>query len=234
MENAVLQKALLAAAGKCRVIELDASNSGDLLIPATSRRNKGQGNFIAKGTVAKSTICTCEQTARSGRQISYAEVSATYAGVVFGRPEKQVNARVDASVLYPIKRSLWKVQRRDRNEGDPRNVRDIQDLERKELRHGGKSRWRTLWLSACYTKHCLENVSPESSSLNVPAAEVTTLKNSIAAGNEVALTKTVPEDCSRKLATLRACMRQNQLHWRHPKNKGNWAVDGITLFEGSS
>jgi hypothetical protein len=77
-------------------------------------------------------------------------------------------------------------------------------------------------------------VSPESSSLNVPAAEVTTLKNSIAAGNEVALTKTVPEDCSRKLATLRACMRQNQLHWRHPKNKGNWAVDGITLFEGSS
>jgi hypothetical protein len=59
----------------------------------------------AKGTFAS----TGEQAANNGRQLSYAEVSAVYAGVVAGRPVKGANAAVDFSATLPTKkRGIWR------------------------------------------------------------------------------------------------------------------------------
>jgi hypothetical protein len=53
----------------------------------------------AKGTFAS----TSEQAVKNGRKLSYAEVSAVYAGVVAGRPVKGANAKVDSSATLPTK-----------------------------------------------------------------------------------------------------------------------------------
>jgi hypothetical protein len=51
----------------------------------------------------KGKTSTGEQAANSGRQLSYAEVGATYAGVVAGRPVKGANAGVDSSAPLATK-----------------------------------------------------------------------------------------------------------------------------------
>jgi hypothetical protein len=58
----------------------------------------------AQGPVVQSIASTGEQAANNGRQLSYAEVGAVYAGVVSGRPVKGANAGVDSSATLPNKK----------------------------------------------------------------------------------------------------------------------------------
>jgi hypothetical protein len=54
--------------------------------------------------VVKSTAFTDEKAALSGRQLSYAEAGAAYAGVVAGRPVKEVMAGMNSSAPLPTKK----------------------------------------------------------------------------------------------------------------------------------
>jgi hypothetical protein len=56
-----------------------------------------------KGTFAS----TGEQAVNNGRQLSYAEVSAVYVGVVAGRPVKGANAGVDSSATRHTKNGAY-------------------------------------------------------------------------------------------------------------------------------
>jgi hypothetical protein len=56
-----------------------------------------------QGPVVQSIASTGEQATNNGRQLSYAEVGAVYAGVVAGRPVKGANAGVDSWAKLPTK-----------------------------------------------------------------------------------------------------------------------------------
>jgi hypothetical protein len=116
-ETAVSQKAPLATAGKRKANEVDSSDSGGSMEPATRRPAPGprsgagpaplpaqaKGRY-AQGPVVLPTASTGEQAAFSGRHLSYAEVGAAYARVVAGRPVKGATARVDSSAPLPTKK----------------------------------------------------------------------------------------------------------------------------------
>jgi hypothetical protein len=76
------------------------SGAGSAPLPAQAKGSSAQG------LVVKPTTSTGEQAASSGRQLSYAEVGATYAGVVTGRPVKGATAGVDSSSPLPTKKGL--------------------------------------------------------------------------------------------------------------------------------
>jgi hypothetical protein len=61
---------------------------------------QAKGSY-AQGPVVLPTASTGEQAAFSGRQISYAEVGAAYAGVLAGRPVKGATAGVESSAPLP-------------------------------------------------------------------------------------------------------------------------------------
>jgi hypothetical protein len=110
-EATLSQKAPGATAGKRKANELDSSNSGGSMEPAARRPAPGPQSGAgsaplsarAKGTFAS----TGEQAVNNGRQLSYAEVSVVYAGVVTGRPEKGGNAGVDSSATLPTKNGAF-------------------------------------------------------------------------------------------------------------------------------
>jgi hypothetical protein len=100
-ETSASQKAPRATVGKRKANKLDKSGSGGSMEPATSRPAPGllsgagsaplpaqAKGSSAQGTVVKPTASMGEQAAFSGRQISYADVFAAYAGVVAERPIK--------------------------------------------------------------------------------------------------------------------------------------------------
>jgi hypothetical protein len=96
-ETSVPQKAPRATAGKRKANELDSSDLGGSMEPATRRPAprplSGAGSVplpvqakgsSAQGPVVLPAVSTGEQAAFSGRQLSYAEVGEAYAGVVAG------------------------------------------------------------------------------------------------------------------------------------------------------
>jgi hypothetical protein len=115
--NSVSLKAPRATAGKRKTFELDSSDSGGSMELATRRPAPGPlsgarsaplpaqaKGCSAQGPVVLPTASTGEQAAFSGRQLSYAEVGAAYAGVVAGRPVKGATAGVDSSEPLPTKK----------------------------------------------------------------------------------------------------------------------------------
>jgi hypothetical protein len=108
-EFTLFQKAPGATTGKRKANELVSSNSGVLMEPAARHPapapQSGAGSAPlsaqAKGTFAS----TGDQVVNNGRQLSYADVSAVYAGVVAGRPVKAANAGVDSLATVPTKKT---------------------------------------------------------------------------------------------------------------------------------
>jgi hypothetical protein len=116
-ETSVSQKASRATAGRRKANELDSSESGGPIEPATRLPAPGPLSGVgsaplpaqakgstAQGPVMKPTASTAEQAASSGRQLSYAEVGGTYAGIVTGRPFKGASLGVDSSAPLPTKK----------------------------------------------------------------------------------------------------------------------------------
>jgi hypothetical protein len=111
------QKAPRATEGKRKSNYLESSNWGRSMELATRRPAPGplsgagsaplptqaKGN-CAQGPVAKSTASAGEEAASSGQQLSRADSGAAHAGLVAERPIKGVNAGVDSSALFPIKK----------------------------------------------------------------------------------------------------------------------------------
>jgi hypothetical protein len=69
----------------------------------TARRPAPRALSGAWSSPVKRRNSTGEEAANSGRQLSYAEVGAAYAGVVAGRPVKGAKAGVDSSAPLPTK-----------------------------------------------------------------------------------------------------------------------------------
>jgi hypothetical protein len=74
------------------------SGAGSAPLPAQAKGSSVQGPVVLP------TASTGEQAAFSGRQLSYAEVVAAYAGVVAGRPVKGATAGVDSSAPLSTKK----------------------------------------------------------------------------------------------------------------------------------
>jgi hypothetical protein len=90
-ETPVSQQKPETTAGKPKATELDSSNSQASTEPAARRRAPGPLSGAGSAplpTPVKGKTCTGELAANRGRQLSYAEVGAAYAGVVAGRPVK--------------------------------------------------------------------------------------------------------------------------------------------------
>jgi hypothetical protein len=87
--------------------ELNTSKSGGSTEPAARRQTPGPQSGAGSAPLSaqgKGTFAyTGEQAVNNGRQLSYAEASAVYAGVVAGRPVKGANAGVDSSASLPTK-----------------------------------------------------------------------------------------------------------------------------------
>jgi hypothetical protein len=156
-EATLSQKAPGATADKRKANELDTSNSGGSMEPAARRPAPGPQSGAgsaplsaqAKGTFA----CTGEQAVNNGRQISYAEMNAVYAGVVTGLPVKGANAGVDSSATLPTRNGASGEGKGGRDvKSSSRNPPRDQVLQTGEERHGGHHCWRTLDLSATRTQ----------------------------------------------------------------------------------
>jgi hypothetical protein len=87
VETPVSQQKPKTTAGKCKVTDLDSSNSGGSMEPAARRSAPGPLSGARSAPLpapVKGKTSTGEQAAKSGRQLSYAEVGAAYVGVVAG------------------------------------------------------------------------------------------------------------------------------------------------------
>jgi hypothetical protein len=82
--------------------------------------------------VVKSNASTGEQAATRGRQISYAEVGETYAGVVDGRPVKGATAGVDSSAPLPTKKGASPEGKRRRDDKVSRGTHPVTKSPRRE------------------------------------------------------------------------------------------------------
>jgi hypothetical protein len=86
----------------------------------------------AQGLVVLPTASTGEQAAFSGRQLSYAEVGATYAGVVAGRPVKGATAGVDSSATLPTKNGASEESKGGRDEKASRGTPPVSKSPREK------------------------------------------------------------------------------------------------------
>jgi hypothetical protein len=133
-EATLSQKAPGDTAGKRKANELDSSNSGGSMEPAARRPAPGPQSGAgsaplsaqakgtsAQGPVVQSFASTGEQAANNGRQLSYAEMGAVYAGVMAGRQVKGANAGVDSSATLPTKNGA---------SGEGKGGRDVESSRR--------------------------------------------------------------------------------------------------------
>jgi hypothetical protein len=86
-ETPVSQQKPKTTAGKRKATDLDSSDSGGSMEPAARRSAPGPLSGARSAHLpapVKGKTSTGEQAAKSGQQLSYAEVGASYAGVVAG------------------------------------------------------------------------------------------------------------------------------------------------------
>jgi hypothetical protein len=86
---------------------MDSSNFSGSMEPAARRSAPGPLSGAGSAPLpapVKGKTSTGEQAANSGRQLSYDEMCAVYAGVVAGLPVKGANAGVDYWAPLPNKK----------------------------------------------------------------------------------------------------------------------------------
>jgi hypothetical protein len=94
---------------------------------------------------------TGEQANNSGRQLSYAEVGAAYAGVLAARPRSE--CCLDSSAPLPAKYGASDEYKGRRDMKTSRRAPpEIKSPQRGEGNHGGHHCWRTLGHSPCCTQ----------------------------------------------------------------------------------